>query len=236
MKKKLTKRQATFLRQFVSIYQEQGQPVHYVTVAENLGLGNVTAYEMLRLLEERGFVAREYQSNPNVVKPGRSIVLFYPTRAAEDLILPAQVETNALRDWLVVKEWILHTLRDASEYQHEELLSNLLVRIQDVGSPLILVTELYTAMVLMLKTVKDKPEYQAVLKRLQQIELPPKINLSAVSGITMFLSSVERINRQYVNQLLAEINRYEEALSQLSEESQRQVGEFSREVVNILSS
>jgi hypothetical protein len=51
----------------------------------------------------------------------------------------------------------------------------------------------------------------------------------------MFLSVLERKNRRSSTILLAQISQYEDALSQLSEESRRQLGEFTREVVQILS-
>ena len=72
MKKKLTHRQQQFLSQFLDIYREMEHSVHYVAVAERLGIGKVTTYEMLRLLEEKGLVRAEYQTNPDQHGPGRS--------------------------------------------------------------------------------------------------------------------------------------------------------------------
>jgi hypothetical protein len=46
---------------------------------------------------------------------------------------------------------------------------------------------------------------------------------------------LERTNRRSSTILLAQVSRYEDALSQLSEESRRQLGEFTREVAQILS-
>jgi hypothetical protein len=57
-----------------------------------------------------------------------------------------------------------------------------------------------------------------------------------MSGIAMLLSVMERANRRYSTTLLAQFSRYEDALSQLNEESRRQLGEFTREAVHILSS
>ena len=48
---KLTRRQHQFLSQFLDFYHEVEQPIHYPDLADRLGIGNVTAYEMLRLLE-----------------------------------------------------------------------------------------------------------------------------------------------------------------------------------------
>jgi hypothetical protein len=46
---------------------------------------------------------------------------------------------------------------------------------------------------------------------------------------------LERTNRRSSAILLAQVSRYEDALSRLSEESRRKLGEFTREVAQILS-
>jgi predicted transcriptional regulator len=236
MKKKLTHRQQQFMSQFLDIYREMYQPVHYVVVAERLGIGKVTAYEMLRLLEEHGLVQAEYQVNPAQHGPGRLPVHFYPTHEADQLMGMLAGNSIDVKDWLVVKEQILQQLREGKAGGHEELLSNLLTRVQDRHSPLIFVTELITAVILMLTTIQDSPEISALMKRLEQIGLPQKISLSVMSGIAMLLSAIERTNRHYSSILLAQVSRYEESLSQLNEESQEMLSEFAREAVHILSS
>jgi predicted transcriptional regulator len=236
MKKKLTHRQLQFLSQFLDIYREMEHSVHYVTVAERLGIGKVTAYEMLRLLEEKGLIRAEYQANPDQHGPGRSAVLFYPTQEANRLINVLAGNPADMEDWQVVKEQILQRLREGKAGGYEDLLSNLLTRIPERRSLLIFVTELITAVILMLTTIKDTPEIHALLERLQQIGLPQKISLSVMSGIAMLLSVMERANRRYSSILLSHFSRYEEAIAQLDEESRRKLGEFTREVVHILSS
>jgi DNA-binding Lrp family transcriptional regulator len=235
MKKKLTYRQQQFLSQFLDVYQEMGQSLHYVTVADRLGIGKVTAYEMLRLLEDHGLIRAEYQTNPEQHGPGRSVVLFYPTREAGQLMNVLAGDPASLEDWQVVKEQILLQLREGKAGGYEDLLSDLLSRIPERRSTLIFLTELITAVILMLTAIQDAPEIRALLERLQQIGLPQKVSLNVMSGIAMLLSVMERTNRHYSTILLAQFSRYEEALSQLNEDSRRQLGEFMREAVNILS-
>jgi len=235
MKKKLTHRQQQFLGQFLDIYREMEHSVHYVDVAERLGISKVSAYEMLRLLEEKGLVRAEYQSNPDQHGPGRPTVFFYPTQEAKRLLAELAGNLSDLEDWKIAKENILEQLREGQAGGYEDLLSNLLLRIPDRRSPLIYVTELITAVILMLATIKEAPEVRALMDRLHRIGLPHEIGLSVLSGIGMLLSVLERKNRRSSTILLAQISRYEDALSQLSEESRRQLGEFTREVVQILS-
>ncbi len=234
MKKKLTRRQQTFLNQFLDIYQELGQPLHYIIIAKRLGIGNVTAYEMLRLLEEHGLIRSEYQINTGQHGPGRSAILFYPTQEASRLMTSLAGNSTEIDDWLVVKEQILKQLKEGEAGGYEELLSNLLDRIPERRSPLIIVTELITALILMLISIKEAPDIHELLERLQQIGLSKKFTLSVMSGIAMILSVMERANRHYSTLLLTQFNRYEEALSQLNDENRQRLGEFTREAVQIL--
>jgi len=236
MKKKLTHRQQQFLGQFLDIYQEIEHSVHYVAVAERLGISKVTAYEMLRLLEEKGLVRAEYQSNPDQHGPGRPTVFFYPTQEANRLFNVLTGNTADFQDWQIVKEHILQQLREGKAGGYEDMLSNLLLRIPERRSPLIFVTELITAVILWLATIQKAPEIRALIERLHRIGLPQEIGLSVLSGIGMLLSVLGRENRRSSTILLAQISRYEDALLQLSEESRRQLGEFTREIVHILSS
>lgn len=235
MKKKLTRRQQQFLSQFLDVYRDLDGPVHYVSVAERLGIGKISAYEMLRLLEERGLVRSEYNTNPDQHGPGRPIVLFHPTGEARRVIHELAGDSADLEDWQAVKERILQQLREGRAGGYEELLSNLLSRIPERHSPLIFVTEVITAMLLTLATIKEAPEIRALLEHLHRIGMPREIGLSALSGIGLVLSRLERINRRSASILLAQIGKYEDMLSQLSEENRRRLGEFTREVVSILS-
>ena len=236
MNKKLTRRQLEYLNHFLDIYKEMDHSVHYKTVAERLGIGNVTAYEMLRLLEEKGLLRAEYQSNPDQNGPGRSSVYFHPTQETNRLIetlAGSQVDTE---DWHNVKELILQQLREGKAGGYEDLLSNLLLRIPDRRTPLIFLTELNTAVILMLATIQEAPEIQEMIKRLQKIGLPQEVGLSVMSGIGMLLSVMERTNRRYSTSLLTQFSRFEDTLVQLSEDSRQKLSEFTREIVQIVSS
>ena len=68
---KLTPRQQTFLDKLFELYREKG-PVHYSTVADKLGVNKFSAYDMLKVLEEKGVAASDYVLSDDQAGPGRS--------------------------------------------------------------------------------------------------------------------------------------------------------------------
>ena len=58
---KLTRRQETFIHRLLDLYRELDGPIHYSLLAERVGVSPFTAYDMLRLLEEKGLVTSEYR-------------------------------------------------------------------------------------------------------------------------------------------------------------------------------
>jgi hypothetical protein len=233
---KLTRRQQQFLSQFLDFYHEVEQPIHYPDLADRLGIGNVTAYEMLRLLEERGLVEAEYYLPPGSRGPGRSTVHFIPTKKASQLLSELSGNSFEDEDWEQVKERILQQLRDGQAAGHEDLLSELLVRIPDRSSPIIYSTEMITATLLALEGLRGTAQFDELEKHLQRIGLPGEIGLSALGGISAALCMAEKTNRRASTFLLKHSGKYQTMISRLNAESRRHLGVFAREVAKIVGS
>jgi hypothetical protein len=234
--KKLTRRQQQFLSQFLDVYSVTDAPVHYVALAEQLGIGNVTAYEMLRLLEERGLVSSEYYLPDQERGPGRSSVLFRPTLKAIQLRHDLKGSSPKDEDWELVKQRILNQLRAGDAAGYDDLLKSLLARIPEQRSALIYLTEMTTATLLTLRGLRDSAHASGLLERLRHIGLPGEIGLSALAGVNATLSMMERVNRRVSSFLLTQSGKYQTLLSQIGEENHRHLSAFAREVTNILNS
>ena len=70
---------------------------------------------------------------------------------------------------------------------------------------------------------------------LQRIGLPGEIGLGALSGISMALSLLERVNRRFSTLLLAQVGRYETMIATLNEANRLLLSDFAREVASILA-
>ena len=75
---KLTRRQTEFVENLITLTTEVNGPIHYSMLAERLGVSPFTAYDMLRLLEEKGMVTSEYQMAEGKSGPGRAERWFCP--------------------------------------------------------------------------------------------------------------------------------------------------------------
>ena len=236
MAKKLTRRQQEFLSKILDLHQEMDGPIHYAALAERLGVGNVTAYEMLRLLEERGLVEAEYHLPEGDRGPGRSSVLFRPTPKAERALQRLTGNSTWDNDWEGIKKQIVSQLKEGQAAGYETFLNELLSRLPDQPSPLVFLTEMNTAIILALHSLQERAETLDPLKKLNRIGLPGEIDLSAVPGIGLSLSLVEQINQKISSGLSAQAGRYQAVLAQLSEEKRFLLSEFTRRISRIVRS
>ncbi|MCK4490861.1 MAG: hypothetical protein KAU23_11395, partial [Anaerolineales bacterium] len=202
--------------------------------AKRLDIGKVTAYEMLRLLEKRGLVKSEFHLPSGDRGPGRSIVLFRPTQNAVQLINQLSGGTADSEAWELAKVRILLQLHEGKVEGYESLLNDLLARISERRSPLIFMTEIITAAILTVAAIQKEAEDKGLIDRLRRIGLPGEIGLSALTGISIALSIAENANLNLSTFLLEHSDKYQEMLTQLSEEKQDQLSDFARKVTKIV--
>ncbi|HEY57912.1 MAG TPA: hypothetical protein G4O04_05175 [Anaerolineae bacterium] len=233
---KLTRRQQEFLGRFLDLYREVEEPIHYAEVAERLGIGRVTAYEMLRLLEERGLVRSRFHLPKGRRGPGRTVVLFSPTEKAPRVLRQLAGEAANGEDWEAIKAQILTRLREGKAKGYEQLLNDLLARLPERRSPLRYMAELITAILLALRSLLEGPYGRLLRQRLQRIGLPGELGLSALTGLGMALGLAKQVNRRVSTAILGETHRFQRTIQELSDENRRRLAEFAREVLGMLES
>ena len=105
---KLSHRQRDFLNRLLDLYHDTKAPVRYADVAQALDVRPVTAYEMLRLLENKGLVYSE------TIRPqghkGRSIVVFSPTDKTISALAGLTSDPQDDQEWKEAKANILKAL------------------------------------------------------------------------------------------------------------------------------
>jgi len=101
----LTRRKIDFLETLIELYDKNKVPVHYVDVANSMGISKWTAYDMLTELEELGYVQSEYYLDEDK-SLGRSILVYTPKESAYDV-----VNKSSTHEWNTVKETLLNVIK-----------------------------------------------------------------------------------------------------------------------------
>ncbi len=130
---KLTRRQKEFVENLIEMTQEMHGPIHYSMLAERLGVSPFTAYDMLRVLEEKGLVTSEYHLAEDKSGPGRAERLFCPVQPdathRRELI---KAYGDIVLDEQDLQKFILKKLQDGSA-PNQEVAEELLARIPPEG-------------------------------------------------------------------------------------------------------
>jgi hypothetical protein len=240
---KLTARQQAFLEKLLELYREHKGPVHYSAVAERLGVNRFSAYDMLKVLEEKGFASSSYAlrsaapaaatSHPG---PGRSMVVFAPTSQATAMVAPAAQDARLGEDWPRVRERVLGRLRQAREANPREALNELLARLPDTNVPLTFCTEMIGALLLNMQRVRRRAGGLNPFRALAALKTEDAAELETLAGLSVGVTlTAEDENGPSVTQrLLEHVHHYQTNLSRLSEDARSALVQFLEEALEAL--
>lgn len=227
---KLSPRQRAFLSRLLDLYRETKTPVHYADVAQALEVRPVTAYEMLRLLENKGLVHSE------AIRPqghkGRSVVVFSPSDKATAAL--GELTGNPLSDqeWEDAKANILTSLENRTDYRN--LLGEVLLRIPERKSPSLFVADMITAIILALYELRDTAAAKGVFSNLRRFGPPGWAVLYSLAGFSLALSLVEKANRSAASLLLSYSHQFRQHLDNLTRGEKMRLSDFVYEVLRSL--
>lgn len=207
---KLTRRQETFVYKLLDLYRELDGPIHYSTLAERIGVSPFTAYDMLRLLEEKGLVTSNYRLGSDKPVRGRSRVFFAPTERAHRLWMQLIGERD-LADWEKVKEQVLEKVLN-EEVVDRELTEQMLARVPIEGPPILrYCVEIITILILRLDRGAGRQLLATYLpKILSGQEGVSRANLSLLGGFALgILASESREEADSSPQFLEHVRRYQ---------------------------
>jgi len=151
----MTKRRLDFLRTIKQLYEAAGVPVHYVRVAESLGVSKWSAYEMLKNLEREGFLTRQYEVNQVEKNPGRAMVLFLPAEKLDEALSGEYEIKTTAREWQQEKERLLSLFDEPKKGGVIALFEQLLSELPNLENPLVSCAYVITLLVSQLQTVSE---------------------------------------------------------------------------------
>ena len=215
---KITRRQETFIYNLLDLYRELDGPIHYSVLAERVGVSPFTAYDMLRLLEDKGLVASEYRVDSDKPIPGRSEVFFWPTEQAHNLWKELAGETD-IGDWETVKSRVLNRIR-GGELQDRELAEQMLARVPPEGSSILrYCVEIVTILALRLKRGAGRQLLAEYLQKvLSEQNGASRVNLSLLSGFALGVLANENVdNAAWSSQMLDHVQRYQSLILEMDD-------------------
>lgn len=226
---KLTRRQEEFIGNLLELSQEVEGLIHYSVLAERLGVSPFTAYDMLCLLEDKGFVTSAYQLPSDKTGPGRAERVFHPTQIARDWGERLQEETGGqIFDQKDVGRFILDKLPEAETWE-KELLEELLARVPPDGKPqIIYCTEVMAVVALHLRYSPGRRvfwEYIPEILRANGHRCRTKLSL--LGGFAFgILAQVNNVDQEWIRKLFEHMQEYQDIVTELSPEDCRQLAEI----------
>ncbi len=132
---KLTRRQEEFVHMMHTLKEEFQGPIRYHLLAERLGVSPFTAYDMLCLLEEKGYVTSAYQLPSEKSGPGRAERVFFPADKAIQHERQMRAVTGGTNlEGETLKELLLAKLGHGQELEgDQELLEQMLAYLPPAG-------------------------------------------------------------------------------------------------------
>ena len=231
---KLTFRQKSFLGKLVDIYGEAHEPVHYSMVADRLGLSNSSAYDMLRVLEQKNMVGSQYTTPKEVAGPGRASVLFYPTAHATEFFTHIAGEINEQEEWENIKAEILQSLRQVKT-DYRELLQKLSAKSSSARTPLVQCAKIVTVLLLSLKEAKHKLTDNRSVSAIVKAPVS-KLRMSILAGLILGLSLADRKVSKLLGNYRKYTEKYESSLKKLNKEGLVKLHRFTEDVWDLLES
>lgn len=239
---KLTARQQAFLDKLLELYQEHRSPVHYSDVAERLGVNRFSAYDMLKVLEKKGFASSSYTLRSAATPPaghsgpGRSMVVFAPTSRAAAALAPLTENLPAGEDWQRARERVLSRLRQAHEASPREALNDLLARLPEANAPLTFCIEMIGALLLNMNRVRSRAGTLSPFRVLAALRTSEAAELEVLAGLSVgiTLSGDDETDRTLTRRLLDHVQHYQISLSRLSEEGRQALVYFLEEALEAL--
>jgi hypothetical protein len=228
---KLTPRQQAFLDKLFDLYRESKGPVHYSLVADKLGVNKFSAYDMLKVLEEKGVAASDYVLNDEQTGPGRSQVVFYPTHKAAQFLTELREEMRYSSEWQDIKESMLHQLEEARQINPVEAVSQAMSKLPDPKIPLNYCAGMVSVLILNLERVREhnlRPTWDAMMTK-------GRVGLAALAGFSLASAvATDPDDTSLTEKLLAHTKRFQGQLAELSDESITKLSSFLSDAMGVV--
>jgi hypothetical protein len=232
---KLTPRQRAFLEKLLELYREHKAPVHYSDVAELLGVNRFSAYDMLKLLEKKGFAASSYALSAGHSGPGRSMIVFAPTPQAAVLGQNSDI-VRLGEDWQGIRERVLNKLQESRETDYREVLNELLAHLPEGRAPIAYCTEMIGVLLLNMQRARARAGGLNPFRALRALRGNGETDLETLAGLSVgaTLTTDDESSSSLTERLVGHARRYQAHLPRLSAEARSALVQFLEDALEAL--
>lgn len=233
---KLTARQRAFLEKLVELCRDHRGPVHYTDVADGLGVNRFSAYDMLKVLEKKGYAASSYALAPGHSGPGRSTVVFAPTDQAVALLVRSSDDPRLGEEWIGVRERVLSRLRSSRGADYRETLNELLAQLPEAKAPLVFCAEMIGVLLLNMQRARVAAGGLNPFRALAALRTNEETGLEALAGLSLgaTLSADDEVSPSLTQRLLVHVRSYQSSVSRLSDEARSALLQLLEEALEAL--
>lgn len=224
----LTRRRREFLSKINKLYQSTGQPVHYTTVAQALGVSKWTAYDILRELEKEDLLNVEYAVSHEERSPGRSQVFFLPADHIRQILQEETAENTIGEDWLLVKERLLSMFDNIIKIDSKKIMEELLEEMRTLEKPITF--SAYTIMLLIAYIRSLGNRSIQSIESLLQLAPKPEQMLSLFTGAV--LGTMARNMRETIStKITTKVGKFHKHVSEFNGQEKKLLASFLEEAL-----
>jgi hypothetical protein len=230
---KLTTRQRTFLARLMDIYRDIQKPVHYSVIAKSIGLCSSSAYDMLKVLEQKGMVSSQYHIPKKTSGPGRSSVMFMPTNTTLEQFAHVDHDIQNAEGWTETKASIMDSLEHIKSCDYSKLMGRLLKQADNLRSPLSSCAQILTALLISLSGGDHKPRDRKLVGAMLTAPVSNS-GMGSVAGLILGLSLTDKKMRDPLKYYQGFISRYVTSVQNMNQEHLVMLQKFMLDVWNTL--
>jgi len=231
---KLTRRQREFLAVLIGLWKKHGAAVHYTRLAEQVGVGRFSAYDMLRVLESKGLVEAHYAVERDNHAAGRSSVFYAPTEAGlSEMHIP--LGAPLLKEWHTFRDRLLGRLRTGQIAGYRALMDDLMEQIPQRHSSLLYCGEVITALLINLNGARERITEVNPVEVLKSLTSESdEASLDVLAGLSLGAGLNSEADLGQVSRLFDYTRRYQKLFRELGTDGKRILSTFLQDAIKAI--
>ena len=213
----------------VKIYRKFKKPIHYSVIARSLGLSSSTAYDMLRVLEEKGMVSSQYNLNKKFAGPGRAKIVFRPNIQIIRQFMSFDMDERLIGEWKETRAKIINSLENKGGADSMEVVNALLGQSDKMHSPMASCALVLTALIISFRESRKETGNADMVDLISKVPASGP-GISSIASFMLGLLVADRRVRDQIKNYQEYIGKYIAFAQDMSQENLNNLHELMMDV------